>query len=75
MKTFTFHLDMIVVIILLFCMSIGGNLYQNQQHGKLNKEYLATKMELTNKHVALIDTETALKECNDNNAPAAPLIQ
>ena len=75
MKTFTFHLDMIVVVILLFGMSIGGNLYQNQQHGELNKAYLANKMELTNKHVALIDTEVALKECNESNASTAPLIE
>ena len=70
MKTFTFHLDMIVVVILLFSMSIGANLYQNQQHGKLNKEYLAAKIELTNKHGALIATEIALKECNEGNASA-----
>ncbi len=72
MKTFTFHLDMVVVVIVLFLMAIGASLYQLQLHGKLHKEYLATKLELTNKHVALINTEIALKECTDSNTPSNP---
>lgn len=65
MKKFSFHLDMIVVVIILFLLSVGANIYQWQIHGALHKSNISNKLGMTEKHVALIDTEIALKECQD----------
>lgn len=63
MKTFTFHLDMIIAVIVLFALSVGANIFQWQTHGTLNKQYISNKLELTERHVSLIYTEMELKEC------------
>lgn len=63
MKKFTFNLDLIVVVIVLFLLSLGANIYQWQIHGELSKSNISNKLGLTQKHVELINSESALEEC------------
>ena len=68
MKKFSFHIDMIIVIIFLFLLSVGANIYQWQIHGALHKSNISNKLGMAEKHAALIDTEIELKECEDKRA-------
>lgn len=68
MKKFSFHLDMIVVVIILFLISISANIYQWQINDEIHKSNISNKLDVTEKHVALINTEAALKECQDKLA-------
>ncbi len=66
MKKYSFHIDMIIMFILLLSISIGGNIYQWRVHGDLHTSNMNNKLALTDKHVALIDTEIALAECRNS---------
>lgn len=68
MKKFSFHLDMIVVVIILFLISIGANIYQWQINDEIHQSNISNKLGMTKKHVALINTEIALRECQDKLA-------
>jgi hypothetical protein len=61
MKTFNLHLDMILVTIFLFILSVAGNLYQRYLHEELHKEYIALKLEHTSTQIEL---KGALKKEN-----------
>ena len=67
MKKFTFHLDMIIVVIVLFGLCVAGNLYQRKIHGELTKEYIALKLHSSNIEISLIETKGALKTCENGS--------
>ena len=70
MKTFTFHLDMIIAVVVLLLISVGANVYQWQTHGELHSQYIKNKEELTNNQVSLINTKKDLKDCTGETAAA-----
>ena len=67
MKKFTFHLDMVIVVITLLVLCIVGNLYQRKIHGELHDAYIALKKQSTNTELELILTKSALKNCENDN--------
>lgn len=62
MKKFTFHIDMIIVVVMLFVLCIAGNLYQRKIHLDLHKENIALIKELTDTKVELNNTRALLKK-------------
>ncbi len=65
MKKYTFNLDLIITVIVLFCLCISASIYQRLLYGNLHHDYLELQLKLLNTELELIDVKTKL--VNSNN--------
>ena len=63
MKKFTFHMDAIIVAVIVFLLSLGFIVFQRYQFSVLQKEYVVLKLEATNTKLDLIYAKGSLKTC------------
>ena len=63
MKKFTFHMDAIIVAVIVFLLSLGFIAFQRYQFAVLQKEYVALKLEAINTKLDLISAKKSLKTC------------
>jgi hypothetical protein len=66
MKKFTLHLDVLIVVFILFVLCISGNIYQRKIHSDLHKQNISLITELTNEKLAFIEKKTLLNKCESD---------
>ncbi len=62
MKKYSFNIDLIITVIVLFTLCIGANLYQRYLHGELHNKNMALQLKLMTTELELIDVKAKLKK-------------
>lgn len=62
MKKYTFNIDLIITVVVLFALCIGASIYQRYLHGELHKKHMELQMKLTIAELELIDANAKLKK-------------
>ena len=69
MKKYTFNIDLIIVVTILFALCIGANVYQSHLHDEIYKEnmelqisLIITQLELRDVKIELIDVKMELRD-------------
>lgn len=64
MKKYTFNIDLIIVVTILFAICIGANVYQSHLHDDLHKKNMELQISLITTQLELIDVKEKLKNSN-----------
>lgn len=68
MKKFTLHIDALALLILVFSVSLGFNIFQRYQYSDLLHEHIKLQVAAQKTDFSLIFTEVKLKKCNESMA-------
>lgn len=66
MKKFILHIDALAVLILVFSISLGFNIFQRYQYSDLLHDYLDLQVTAQKMDFSLSFTELELKKCNES---------
>lgn len=61
MKKYTFNLDLIIVVSILFILCVAANVYQSRLHDELHKKKMELQIDLITTQLELIDVKGKLK--------------
>jgi len=71
-KKATFNYDFIAVFIIVFCASVGYNIYQHFQYIKLYTEHVDLTWSAQNAAANVVYIRNQLESCKNGTAPISP---
>ena len=62
MKRYTFNIDLIITVIVLFALCMGASIYQRYLYGELHKKHMELQIKQAISELELIDAKAKLKK-------------